>query len=125
MAWWITEWSRERGRGRIKGTLADPIAFDASVALVDDFKIGEQVHVELERHGDGWRVTKIAPDDPRFTSPQTVPKGTAPLDAGLQLTVQATLDRIRLQEAYRPSAIIEDSLVLQGEEGYSYPPPHD
>jgi hypothetical protein len=45
--WRILEWSRERGRGAICGLHFDRIEFDASQAYVDDFVIGEAVHVEL------------------------------------------------------------------------------
>lgn len=69
MSWRIAKWSKELGRGQIVGTMADPLDFDASLASVDDFRIGEEVHVELERDGTSWRVTKIWPDDPRFSGP--------------------------------------------------------
>ena len=125
MAWWIKEWSRELGRGRIEGTRSDGLDFDASVALVDDFRIGEEVRVELERRGDGWRVTRIEPDDPRFQAREPVAAGAPALDEALQRVVQATLDRVQLQETYRPSSLAEGRLVLHGEEGYVYPPPGD
>ena len=125
MSWRIIEWSRELGRGRIEGTHAEPLDFDASVALVDDFRIGEEVYVELERSGDTWLVTKITPDDPRFVAQQHVATGAPALEDALAQTVQAVLDRIRLQEIYRPAAIEGDTLILRGEEGYLYPPPSD
>lgn len=123
MSWRIAKWSKELGRGQIVGTMADPLDFDASLASVDDFRIGEEVHVELERDGTSWRVTKIWPDDPRFSWPVSV---RAPaLDPALEQSVQETLDRVQLQETYHLICREADALVLRGEEGYAYPPSPD
>jgi hypothetical protein len=67
--WRILEWSRERGRGAISGLHFDRVEFDASHADVDDFVIGEAVHVELEGVGPSLRVRRIRPDLPRFCAP--------------------------------------------------------
>jgi hypothetical protein len=40
------------------------LPFDGAAALVDDFRVGESVEVELERRGDGLHVKRIWPDDP-------------------------------------------------------------
>ena len=40
MSWRIAKWSKELGRGQIVGTMADLLDFDASIAYVDDFRIG-------------------------------------------------------------------------------------
>ena len=125
MSWRISKWSKELGRGQIVGTLADPLDFDASIAHVDDFRIGEEVHVELEREGDTWRVTKIWPDDPRFVPGVPVKEGTPELDGALEQSVQKILDRISFQETYSASTLEAGTLVLRGEEGYAYAPPSD
>ena len=125
MSWRITKWSKELGRGQIIGTVADPLDFDASIAYVDDFRIGEEVHVELERDGATWRVTKIWPDDPRFVLPVPVDEHTPALDRALEQSVQETLDRIHLKETYRLNSRDAGTLVLCGEEGYVYSAPSD
>lgn len=125
MSWRISKWSKELGRGQIVGTMADPLDFDASIAYVDDFRIGEEVHVELDREGDTWRVTKIWPDDPRFVPRVEVKEGTPELDGALEQSVQEILDRISLQETYRASSLEAGTLVLRGEEGYAYAPSSD
>jgi len=125
LSWRIAKWSKELGRGQIVGTMADPLDFDASIAYVDDFRIGEEVHVELERDGSTWRVTKIWPEDPRFSPPVSVNERAPALDPTLEQSVQATLDRVHLQETYHLIYRDADTLVLRGEEGYMYPPNSD
>ncbi len=56
MGWPIVAWSREQGRGRIASD-AGALDFDASVALVDDFAIGEAVEISLV----AGQVRRIAP----------------------------------------------------------------
>ena len=80
MSWWIAAWSRERGVGEVASGIGR-LPFDAAIALVDDFEIGELVHVRLEPAGDTWKVLSVAPDLPRFRPPATA-EGTAPLDDG-------------------------------------------
>lgn len=75
--WQITSWDRMRGRGTIACTGMGEIEFDGSVALVDDFDVGEGVHVELASHDDSFRVTKIWPDDPHVPYSSTNPDAPA------------------------------------------------
>ncbi|MDH3998190.1 MAG: hypothetical protein OET90_05060 [Desulfuromonadales bacterium] len=125
MAWNIIEWSREHGRGRIAGTKASPLDFDASVALVDDFRIGEEVHIEIERQGDTWKVTKVTPDDPRFLARESAPVEVPALAKDLEQEAQKVLNKVQLQELYHLASINESSLVLLGEVPDTYPPPAD
>jgi len=124
--WRILEWSRERGRGAITGAHFDRVEFDASRADVDDFTIGELVHVELEGSGSGLRVRRVRPDLPRFSANDG--EGTAPpLDGALGVEAEeavaaangwidvrvelgANAVRIEFDELnfmYGPSAVLE------------------
>lgn len=90
--WRILEWSRALGRGAIAGAHYPRVEFDASRADVDDFVIGEVVHVEVEGDGPGLRVRRVWPDLPRFrashaTSEIVVP----PLDASLAAQAEAAV----------------------------------
>ncbi len=64
-SWKIVEWSRERARGVIASGIGR-LPFDASVADVDDFVVGEAVGVKLARAGYSFRVLRLWPDVPRF-----------------------------------------------------------
>lgn len=64
--WKISAWSREHARGAIESAgFHESIEFDAAVALVDDFTLGEEVEVELEHEGSSVRVLKIWPQRSR------------------------------------------------------------
>jgi hypothetical protein len=124
--WRILEWSRELGRGAIGSTHFARVEFDGGCADVDDFVIGEPVHVELEGTEGPMRVRRVWPDLPRFRGRQ----GTlaAPrLDEALRLETEAVLttangwadaraqfapDRIRIELdddsfAYGPTAALD------------------
>ena len=105
--------------------MADPLDFDASIAYVDDFQIGEEVHVELERDGATWRVVKIWPDNPRFAPPVPVDQCAPALEPALEQSVRETLDRVQLKETYHFTSREADTLVLCGEDGYMYSPAPD
>ena len=62
----IESWSRERGRGSVRATSFGSLPFDASVADVGGFVVGESVKVTLESVGGSFRVVRVAathPDD--------------------------------------------------------------
>lgn len=77
--WRITSWSREQGRGTIESDVGE-LPFDASVADVDDFTIGEQVNVSLTRAGEQYEVTRVCPVSFRSLLP---PSPDAPLPGAL------------------------------------------
>jgi hypothetical protein len=88
--WRIVEWSRELGRGAIGSRHFARVEFDAARADVDDFALGEEVHVELEGTTPPVRVRRVWPDLPRFRAPP----GTAeapPLDQSLRADAETAL----------------------------------
>lgn len=89
MTWRIAAWSRAEARGEIESALGR-LPFDASVADVDDFDVGEAVEVRLAPAGDSWRVLRLWPDVPRFRPPERSAAGP-PLDADLAKGVDAFL----------------------------------
>jgi hypothetical protein len=88
--WRILEWSREHGRGAIAGLHFDRVEFDASRADVDDFVIGELVHVEIEGSGPELRVRRVRPDLPRFPANHGE-NAAPPLDGALRAEAEAAV----------------------------------
>ncbi len=125
--WKISRWSRELGRGEIVPDQGAPLEFDASVATVDDFQIGEEVHVEVERGGAGWRVVRVWPDDPRFEPPGfSLPeKSASPLKPSLAARVSEELSRVAQREELAVVSFTPRALVLEGSDGYLDSPPSD
>lgn len=81
--WRITSFDRALARGTCASGVGT-LSFDASVALVDDFAIGEEVDVSLRPRSGGTaphEVTRIAPTNWRvpFTAP-TLPGLRAEID---------------------------------------------
>jgi hypothetical protein len=60
VGWRVRSWDAARGGGVISSD-AGELAFDASVAMVDRFEVGESVEVSLVRDPTGYRVTRIEP----------------------------------------------------------------
>ena len=54
--WKIKSWNRERARGVIVSDQLGDLAFDGAAALVDDFRPGEPVEIELEQRAVASRV---------------------------------------------------------------------
>jgi len=125
--WRISRWSRELGRGEIVPDQGAPLDFDASVATVDDFRVGEEVHVEVERSEAGWRVVRVRPDDPRFEPPGFCPPGksASPLNPSLAARVSQELSRVALREELAVISFTPRALVLEGSDGYLYSPPSE
>jgi hypothetical protein len=97
-AWRILDWSRERGRGAITSPHFSRVEFDASCAEVDDFVVGETVHVQVEGAGSSLRVLRIWPDLPRFRPPDgagDVPELDQDLRARAESIVAAANGRAR------------------------------
>jgi hypothetical protein len=59
-AWRIASWDRVLARGTIASEVGE-LPFDAAIAMVDHFDIGEEVEVSLRRDGASYVVTSIAP----------------------------------------------------------------
>jgi len=60
--WYVEEWSRERGIGVVRSAAGARLAFDASVATVADFFVGEEVRIRWSpREKGGARVTVVRP----------------------------------------------------------------
>ena len=77
--WRITAFDRTLARGICTSGIG-ALPFNASVALVDDFVLGEEVDVSLRRLPDGsaasYEVTRIVPTG--WRSPFTAPSVSAP-----------------------------------------------
>ena len=62
VSWRIRSWERDRGRGSIESEHSEQVfEFDASIAMVDDFRVGEAVEIELKRKDGGLVVARIEP----------------------------------------------------------------
>src|SRR5262245_19242579 len=109
--WRIASWDRAKARGTIVAEQQPALDFDAAAAFVDDFVVGEAVHVELRRAGDSFSVTKIWPDDPRVPDP-TEPVAAAELDASAAARLSAALREMPIRMDYRV-ARFDGELVIQ------------
>jgi len=116
-AWRIARWSRERGRGAVEcGPGGEHLEFDAAVAHVDDFEVGESVHVRLKIQPDeSYRVTEIWPDDPRVYPSDPTHQAPPPLDPDLEHH-EALLAGLPRCDAYRIDRLGDGDLVIHGTE---------
>lgn len=117
MTWRISSWSRELGRGTIDSDHYRGIAFDAACADVDDFRIGELVHINLVESTDPPRVRRIWPDDPRYPQFPGAPLAPA-LRADLQEAAQAALRAFRPCLDYSVASIDHHSVVIEGDDSH-------
>jgi hypothetical protein len=88
--WRVLSWSRELGRGAITSPHFPRLEFDAAVADVDEFTVGEVVHVELDTSAAPPRVLRVWPDLPRFLARTGAPDVPA-LDDGLRLDAEGAI----------------------------------
>jgi hypothetical protein len=110
--WRITAWNREHARGAVTSGLGT-LPFDASVAVVDAFTIGEAVEVSLLADGPSWKVTKVVPVAwRRPASPEPAEDFRATLTA---------IDRVLAGRAIWLSALSSDVLSI-AVEADSYAP---
>lgn len=58
--WRITSFDRAEGRGTCASGVGE-LPFDASVALVDSFEVGEEVDVTLRPNGTSFEILRIEP----------------------------------------------------------------
>ena len=117
--WHITAWDRERGSGSIVSHAGETLEFDASVALVDDFIVGEGVHIELARHGESFRVVRLWPDDPRVTHPHH--QGAVPaLDLVVEAKVAEVLSKMPIFSDYCVRSFEEDLIVEADDANFEY-----
>jgi hypothetical protein len=118
--WTIKSWDRERARGVIASRQIGDVAFDGAAALVDDFRVGERVEVELERRGDSFRVKRIWPDDPRFAPRGDLPAIAPALAPSLASRLAGVLARVPADLGFRVVRL-EDDLVVQGDDdGFAF-----
>jgi hypothetical protein len=113
--WIIKSWDRERARGVIVSEQVGELAFDGASALVDDFRPGEAVEIELERRATGFHVRRIWPDDPRFVPPHDLPQSAPALERAVASRVAAALARIPDSFDFRVVSL-EDDLIVQGDD---------
>jgi len=114
MAWRISTWSREHGRGTLESEHFRDVGFDAYRAEVDDFRAGELVHVELEP-GAPPRVRRVWPDDPRFPLAPGTPPAPA-LRPELRAAAERTLQQRRACLDHRIASLSPTALVLEGDD---------
>jgi hypothetical protein len=115
IGWTIKSWDRERARGVIVSHELGDLSFDGSAALVDDFRSGERVEVELEQRLNGFYVKRIWPDDPRFVPPHVLPQDAPALEQTVASRVAATL--VRIPESLDVRVVrLESDLIVQGDD---------
>ncbi|MCB9634168.1 MAG: hypothetical protein H6721_18760 [Sandaracinus sp.] len=121
MSWRVVSFDRALARGTIRSDLGT-LPFDASVALVDDFFVGEEVEVSLRPeagHPVGYVVTRVVPL--AFRPPFAVPaleELTRQLEVGKLIGYRAWVamsdeDEVRLRvddDSYCPTR----TLVFRG-----------
>ena len=113
--WTIKSWDRERGRGVIVSDQVGDLEFDGATALVDDFRPGEPVEIELEQRATGLHVKRIWPDDPRFVPPRDLPQSAPALERAVASRVAAALARIPDSLQFRVVSL-ESVLIVQGDD---------
>jgi hypothetical protein len=111
--WRIVEWSPSLGRGAIESPQLGRLPFDGHYGNVHDFRVGEAVHVELERAGASWRVTRIWPEDGRFRATVPIPQPAPPLDPALHERVAGALSALPLCADYRVRSQGE-AVIIEG-----------
>jgi hypothetical protein len=120
--WKIETWSRERGLGSVGcPSLGLVLPFDAAVAVVDDFTVGEDVLVELQPAGGSFKVRRVTPDIPRFTRP----RGTEvppPVDEATAAHARGLLLALPARDWDLVASLTEEQLVIEGHETSTYTP---
>ena len=97
------------------------LPFDGSVALVDDFSVGEAVEINVTRDGETYRITKIWPDDPRFRPPQPTGARAPDLDAELERRIGALLRDLPVSIDYRVARWVGGDLFIESDDSsFSY-----
>ncbi len=118
--WTIKSWDRERARGVIASRQLGELAFDGAAALVDDFRVGEPVEIELEQRAAGLHVKRIWPDDPRFVPRSDLPPSAPALDPGLASRVATALARVPGDLDFRVIRLDGDLLVQGDDDAFAY-----
>lgn len=111
--WRITSFDRAMGRGTCaSGTLELP--FDASVALVDSFAVGEEVDVTLRPDGASFEVTRIQPH--AFRAPFDAPTAPHAPDLG------RILSEVHGRSCWLAGADASEEEIVLGVDDDSYQP---
>src|SRR6476661_540388 len=118
--WTIKSWERERARGVIASRQVGDLAFDGAAALVDDFRVGEAVEVELERRADGLHVKRIWPDDPRFVPRSDLPATAPELARALASRIASVLARVPADLGFRVVRLDCDLVVQGDDDAFAY-----
>ena len=116
-AWRVASWSRTEARGDIASEhFPTPLPFDGSIALVDDFQIGEEVEVEVVRAGDTTVVRKIWPVVSRPNPAQAAEK---PLPTTLESRLRQANCALREKWLHgRIAAADRRCLTIQADDDY-------
>jgi hypothetical protein len=118
--WTIKSWDRERARGVIVSDQLGDLAFDGAAALVDDFRRGELVEIELEQRATGLHVKRIWPDDPRFVPPDNIPPSAPALDRAVASRIAAALAQIPDCLDFRVVSLERDLVVQGDDDAFAY-----
>jgi hypothetical protein len=118
--WKIKSWDRESARGVIVSPQVGDLAFDGAAALVDDFRLGEPVEIELEQRATGFHVKRIWPDDPRFVPPRDLPQSAPALKRAVASRVAAALARIPDSFQFRVMSLESDLIVQGDDDAFAY-----
>ncbi|MGC4068443.1 MAG: hypothetical protein QM784_28115 [Polyangiaceae bacterium] len=96
------------------------LAFDGAAALVDDFRFGERVELELEQRETGFHVKRIWPDDPRFVPPHDIPQSAPALEQTAASRIAAALVRIPESLDFRVVRLESDLIVRGDDDAFAY-----
>ena len=123
--WRVKAWDRALARGVVTSKQVGDLPFDGSVALVDDFSVGEAVEINVTRDGETYRVTKVWPHDPRFHPPQPTEIRAPHIDAEIERRIGALLRDLPVSIDYRVARWggddLGDDLVIEGDNSsFSY-----
>jgi hypothetical protein len=118
--WTIKSWDRERARGVIWSDQLGDLAFDGAAALVDDFRLGEPVEIELEQRATGVHVKRIWPDDPRFVPPDNIPRSAPALDRAVAARVATALMQVPDCPDFRVVSLDSDLVVQGDDDAFAY-----
>lgn len=91
--WKIVTWSRAEGRGELESDHHGRLGFDAGVADVDDFIVGEDVWAEIDTGVHPPRVTRVWPEDARYRGPNAPSRAAAALAPNLSEAIEQALGR--------------------------------
>lgn len=111
--WRITSFDRAEGRGTCASGIGE-LPFDASVAVVESFEVGEEVDVTLRPNGTGFEITHVRPFG--FRAPFEAPRASRAPDLG------GILEEVHGRGCWLESADASEETITLGVDDDSYRP---